>query len=470
MSEAEESLQRAEELLERLERRTRAARGDRGSRGGDRHPRSELSAIAKEVEAELERAPSRRPMRTADELRELVEDVPRPSSALTPELGGLDEAIRYALDGGGKRHAAGALPGDRRGGRRRARSGCCRRRRALELVHTFSLVHDDLPALDDDDERRGQPSAHVRFGEGVAILAGDALLDRGVRGSPARTSRPAVARELAQATLGMIAGQYLDITGGRRRPAELHRLKTGALFARRRRAARSSWRRRRKRRRRRVRRVRRRARRPLPARRRPARRRRLRARAPARRRASMARRPGGARPRALDARWTRCAAGHARRPRGETVVEPARLAHARQRTYPLPGEEAPRRPARGARARRDRARRRRRSSSRAACRATRRPGEQVDEEAELDGRARRRRFVSRGGEKLAQRARRVSTSTSRGLDCLDVGASTGGFTDCLLQRGAARVIALDVGYGQLAPAAPRRPARDRARADERARR
>ena len=47
---------------------------------------------------------------------------------------------------------------------------------ALELVHTFSLVHDDLPAMDDDDERRGRPSAHVAFDEGIALLAGDALL------------------------------------------------------------------------------------------------------------------------------------------------------------------------------------------------------------------------------------------------------------------------------------------------------
>ena len=52
---------------------------------------------------------------------------------------------------------------------------------ALELVHTFSLVHDDLPALDDDDLRRGQPSSHVRFGEDVAILAGDALLTEAFR-------------------------------------------------------------------------------------------------------------------------------------------------------------------------------------------------------------------------------------------------------------------------------------------------
>jgi 23S rRNA (cytidine1920-2'-O)/16S rRNA (cytidine1409-2'-O)-methyltransferase len=77
------------------------------------------------------------------------------------------------------------------------------------------------------------------------------------------------------------------------------------------------------------------------------------------------------------------------------------------------------------------------------------PGQQVDEEAELTVR-RPPRFVSRGGEKLAH-ALDVFEVDPAGLDCLDVGASTGGFTDCLLQRGAARVIALDVGYGQLHP-------------------
>ena len=113
-------------------------------------------------------------MRQADELRELVEAYLRTLS-LAPELGRLEEALRYSLEAGGKRirpviclavaEAAGgeverALP-----------AGA-----AVELVHTFSLVHDDLPALDDDAERRGRPSAHVVFGEGVALLAGDALL------------------------------------------------------------------------------------------------------------------------------------------------------------------------------------------------------------------------------------------------------------------------------------------------------
>ena len=167
-------------------------------------------------------------MRGPDELRALVEAY-LGDLALTPELGGLGEALRYALDGGGKRirpvlclataEAAGsdaetALPAAA----------------AVELVHTFSLVHDDLPALDDDDVRRGRPSAHVAFGEGVALLAGDALLAEAFRLALSYPT-PAVARELAGATLGMIGGQYLDVTGAAVDLATLHRLKTGALFA-----------------------------------------------------------------------------------------------------------------------------------------------------------------------------------------------------------------------------------------------
>ena len=84
----------------------------------------------------------------------------------------------------------------------------CRSRARAHL----SLVHDDLPALDDDDERRGRPSAHVAFGEAVALLAGDALLAEAFRLALSYPT-PAVARELAQATLGMIGGQYRDVTG-----------------------------------------------------------------------------------------------------------------------------------------------------------------------------------------------------------------------------------------------------------------
>ena len=97
-------------------------------------------------------------------------------------------------------------------------------------MHTFSLVHDDLPALDDDDERRGRPSAHVAFGDGVALLAGDALLAEALR-LALTYEDSAIARELADATLGMIGGQYRDITGDDEDLAALHRLKTGRLFS-----------------------------------------------------------------------------------------------------------------------------------------------------------------------------------------------------------------------------------------------
>jgi geranylgeranyl diphosphate synthase, type II len=170
-------------------------------------------------------------MRDLEHLRRLTEDY-LGSLPFTTELGPLEEALRYSLLGGGKRirpviclatgEAVGQDP-------EKLLPAAC----ALELVHTFSLVHDDLPALDDDDLRRGQPSAHVRFGEDVAILAGDALLAEAFR-LALRYPVPDVARELAEATLGMIGGQYLDVTtngeldgDGLRR---LHSLKTGRLI------------------------------------------------------------------------------------------------------------------------------------------------------------------------------------------------------------------------------------------------
>jgi len=166
-------------------------------------------------------------MRPADELRDAVETFLR-SLAFAPELGDLEDALRYSLESGGKRvrpvlclavaEANGASVDD-------ALSAAA----ALELVHTFSLVHDDLPAMDDDDERRGRPSAHVAFGEGVALLAGDALLAEALRLALTYESED-VARDLADATLGMIGGQYRDITGDNGDLEELHRLKTGRLF------------------------------------------------------------------------------------------------------------------------------------------------------------------------------------------------------------------------------------------------
>ncbi len=167
-----------------------------------------------------------------DELRRLA-DERLASLPFAADLGRLEDALRYSLLGGGKRirpvlclatGEALARPPEE------VLPAAC----ALELVHTFSLVHDDLPALDDDDLRRGQPSAHVRFGEDVAILAGDALLAEAFRLALAYPT-PEVGRVLAAATLGMIGGQYLDVTtdGGldAEALARLHRLKTGRLLA-----------------------------------------------------------------------------------------------------------------------------------------------------------------------------------------------------------------------------------------------
>ncbi len=167
-------------------------------------------------------------MRAPDDLRALVEGY-LGDLALTPELHGQAESVRYAIASPGKRvrpviclataEAAGAEP-----------EAALPAAAALELVHCFSLVHDDLPALDDDEERRGQPSTWKRYGEGIAILAGDALLAEAFRLALSYPA-PHVARELAQATLGMIGGQYLDITDTAPDRATLHKLKTGCLFA-----------------------------------------------------------------------------------------------------------------------------------------------------------------------------------------------------------------------------------------------
>ncbi len=167
-------------------------------------------------------------MTAPEELRELIESY-LDELALTPELGGLEASVRYSLAGGGKRvrpvlclataEAAGAEP-----------EAALPAAAAVELVHNFSLVHDDLPALDDDKLRRGRASTWAEFGEAVGVLAGDALLAEALRLALTYPT-PAVARELVQATLGMIGGQYLDIAGGAPDLASLHRLKTGCLFS-----------------------------------------------------------------------------------------------------------------------------------------------------------------------------------------------------------------------------------------------
>jgi geranylgeranyl diphosphate synthase type II len=151
-------------------------------------------------------------------------------------------AMRHSTFAGGKRlrpvlamqaavTIAGALP-----------AGIEQLGAALEMLHTYSLIHDDLPALDNDDLRRGKPTCHVAFGEAIAILAGDALQTRafevlaGLQAPPAATVQIIGLIANAVGTVeGMIGGQVLDIESEHAKPtAELvdaiHRAKTGALI------------------------------------------------------------------------------------------------------------------------------------------------------------------------------------------------------------------------------------------------
>lgn len=176
--------------------------------------------------------------------------------APTMEPHSIHRAMRHSTFAGGKRlrpilcmeaarMVAGTLP-----------EGAADLGAAIEMVHTYSLIHDDLPALDNDDLRRGKPTCHVAFGEAIAILAGDALQTLAFQ-SIAQIAAPAptvveIVREFAQAIntgvgpapgsdtpaelpAGMIGGQVMDIEGEGQKPtAELveriHRAKTGALI------------------------------------------------------------------------------------------------------------------------------------------------------------------------------------------------------------------------------------------------
>jgi geranylgeranyl diphosphate synthase type II len=162
------------------------------------------------------------------------------SFAAEPSLDPLQQAMRYSLLAGGKRiRPVLALATARATGR--DPEGVLPLAAALELIHTYSLIHDDLPAMDDDDLRRGRPTCHRAFGENVAILAGDGLYAEAFRlvltrqeGDPARVM--AAVGELAAATgvEGMVGGQFLDVVDGA--PAgpdglrRLHALKTGRLI------------------------------------------------------------------------------------------------------------------------------------------------------------------------------------------------------------------------------------------------
>jgi geranylgeranyl diphosphate synthase type II len=108
---------------------------------------------------------------------------------------------------------------------------------AIELIHTYSLIHDDLPAMDDDDLRRGRPTCHVRFGVDVAILAGDGLYAEAFRhvlgeqrGDPAQVLKAVAELAAATGVTGMVGGQYMDVRGTATELRRVHELKTGRLI------------------------------------------------------------------------------------------------------------------------------------------------------------------------------------------------------------------------------------------------
>jgi geranylgeranyl diphosphate synthase type II len=203
----------------------------RDARPGPDDLRAWLEARRNEVDAALERyLPS--------------------APACPPRVG---EAMRYSLFAGGKRlrpilALAAAEPAGRAHGLDpdRARALALPAACALELIHTYSLVHDDLPAMDDDTLRRGRPTSHVVFGEGQAILAGDALLTEAFALMSREPADPALAprklhaiRVVADAAgpCGMVGGQAIDLEAAGSGSAfdadglrAMHARKTGALI------------------------------------------------------------------------------------------------------------------------------------------------------------------------------------------------------------------------------------------------
>ena len=198
-------------------------------------PRAEAEVAAPDLEGWIA---ERRPV------LEAALDAALPAETAWPAT--IHRAVRYSLFAGGKRirpllvlataEAVGGAAAD-------VLPLAC----AVEMIHTYSLVHDDLPAMDDDDLRRGKPTSHKVFGEAIAILAGDALLTRAfhlMAEVPANATAETVRRRLdaiavvgeAAGTTGLIGGQVLDLESeGRAIEAalleRLHRAKTGALLS-----------------------------------------------------------------------------------------------------------------------------------------------------------------------------------------------------------------------------------------------
>ena len=175
-----------------------------------------------------------------EEMRVIVDrELDRRLRPPADDPGKLAEAMHYAATGPGKRlrPAIALAAAEACGGTREAALPAAV---ALEMLHAYTLVHDDLPAMDDDDERRGRPTVHIAFGEAIAILAGDGLLTAafgalaelgpGAAAAVALLARRAGAREL-------LAGQAIDLTASPDQLRDitaverLHGAKTGALFA-----------------------------------------------------------------------------------------------------------------------------------------------------------------------------------------------------------------------------------------------
>ncbi|MFQ5701407.1 MAG: polyprenyl synthetase family protein [Acidobacteriota bacterium] len=185
--------------------------------------------------------------RARHDVQERLSDLLEAPASSPPHL---VEAMRYAVLGPGKRIrpllviAAGeASSSEPRGAGGATAPPLITAACALEMVHTFSLIHDDLPALDNDDLRRGRPTLHVRFGEAMAVLAGDALLNLAYHvlshhlNGPSQDARARAIAAVCRAVglEGMIAGQVLDLEyEGRPVDSEtlhrIHSLKTGALI------------------------------------------------------------------------------------------------------------------------------------------------------------------------------------------------------------------------------------------------
>ncbi len=179
----------------------------------------------------------------AEALPAIAREVDGLFDALLPTEGKLAEAMRYAAIGGGKRlrplllTATAAMHGV-------DRSHALRAAIAIEAIHAYSLVHDDLPCMDDDAMRHGKPSTHKAFGEAVAVLAGDALqsfafevlADSATSGDPFVRSELVQVLALASGAPGMVGGQMLDIEGEGQALdlaaiTRMQQLKTGALLS-----------------------------------------------------------------------------------------------------------------------------------------------------------------------------------------------------------------------------------------------